>query len=70
MLQAEAAVSPEACSGKGPENTPDTDPSKERNALSLLHTVIMSFARGLTSGKPDLPVGDTRVYFPVQLVKA
>lgn len=28
----------------------------------------MSFARGLAFGKPDLPLGDTHVYFPVQIV--
>ena len=30
----------------------------------------MSFARGMALGKPDLPVGDTHVYFPVQIAQS
>ena len=48
------------------DNTPALEPS--RNALALMQTVIMSFGRNLHLGEPDLPVGDTRVYFPVQIV--
>lgn len=32
----------------------DVHSDNERNALSLMQTVIMSFARGLTSSKPEL----------------
>ena len=47
-------------------NTPAVEPS--RNALALMQTGIMSFGRNLNLGKPNLPVGDTHVYFPVQIV--
>ena len=33
-----------------------------------MQTVIMSFARGLYLGKPELPIDHVRVYFPVQIV--
>ena len=48
------------------ENTPALEPT--RNALALMQTVIMSFGRNLLLGKADLPVSDTHVYFPVQIV--
>ena len=48
------------------DDTPALEPS--RNVLALMQTVIMSFGRNLHLGKPDLPVSDTHVYFPVQIV--
>ena len=33
-----------------------------------MQTVVMSFARGLYLGKPELPTGHVHVYFPVQMV--
>ena len=48
------------------EGTPALEPN--RNALALMQTVIMSFGRNLYLGKPDLPISDTHVYFPVQIV--
>ena len=36
--------------------------------LSLMQTVVMSFGRNQSLGKPDLPIHHLRVYFPVQLV--
>ena len=33
-----------------------------------MQTVVMSFARGLYLGKPELPIDHVRVYFPVQIV--
>ena len=33
-----------------------------------MQTVVMSFARGLHLGKPELPIDHAHVYFPVQLV--
>ena len=39
-----------------------------RNSLALMQTVVMSFARGLYLGKPELPIDHVHVYFPVQIV--
>ena len=39
-----------------------------RNSLALMQTVVMSFARGLYLGKPELPIDHVRIYFPVQIV--
>ena len=36
--------------------------------LSLMQTVIMSFGRKQSLGRPDLPIHHLHVYFPVQLV--
>ena len=36
--------------------------------LSLTQTVVMSFGRNMSLGKPDLPIHHLHVYFPVQLV--
>ena len=36
--------------------------------LSLMQTVVMSFGRNQSLGKPDLPIHHLHVYFPVQLV--
>ena len=33
-----------------------------------MQTVVMSFARGLYLGKPELPIDHVHVYFPVQIV--
>ena len=33
-----------------------------------MQTVLMSFARGLYLGKPELPIDHVHVYFPVQIV--
>ena len=38
------------------------------NALSLMQTVVMSFARNLYLGKAELPISHVHVYFPVQVV--
>ena len=39
-----------------------------RNSLALMQTVVMSFARGLYLGKPELPIDHVHIYFPVQIV--
>ena len=39
-----------------------------RNALSLMQKVVMSFGRNQCLGKPDLPIYHVHVYLPVQLV--
>ena len=39
-----------------------------RNSLALMQTVIMSFARGLYLGKPELPIDHVHIYFPVHIV--
>ena len=39
-----------------------------RNALSLMQTVVMSFGRNLCLSKPDLPICHLHVYLPVQLI--
>ena len=39
-----------------------------RNSLALMQTVVMSFARGLYLGKPELPIDHVHIYFPVQMV--
>ena len=36
--------------------------------LSLMRTVVVSFGRNQSLGKPDLPIHHLHVYFPVQLV--
>ena len=36
--------------------------------LALMQTVVMSFGRNQSLGKPDLPIHHLHVYFPVQLV--
>ena len=36
--------------------------------LSLMQTVVMSFGRNQSLGKPDLPIHHLHIYFPVQLV--
>ena len=33
-----------------------------------MQTVVMSFARGLHLGKPELPIDHVRIYFPAQIV--
>ena len=47
-----------------------TSPALEptRNSLALMQTVVMSFARGLYLGKPELPINHVHIYFPVQIV--
>ena len=36
--------------------------------LALMQTVVMSFGRNISLGKPDLPIHHLHVYFPAQLV--
>ena len=48
------------------DGTPALETS--RNALSLMQTVVISFGRNQYLGKPDLPINQAHVYFPVQLV--
>ena len=72
-----------SCEAKTAETggEPDFRTSKERkqdssapalepthNSLALMQTVVVSFARGLYLGKPELPIDHVRVYFPVQIV--
>ena len=47
-----------------------TSPALEptRNSLALMQTVVMSFARGLYLGKPELPIDHVHIYLPVQIV--
>ena len=33
-----------------------------------MQTVVMSFARGLYLGKPELPIDHVHIYFPAQIV--
>ena len=33
-----------------------------------MQTVVMSFARGLHLGKPELPIDHVHIYFPAQIV--
>ena len=49
---------------KQDSSAPALEPT--RNSLALMQTVVMSFARGLYLGKPELP--HVHVYFPVQIV--
>ena len=46
--------------------TPDTEATDK--TLALMQTVVMSFGRNQSLGKPDLPIHHLHVYFPVQLV--
>ena len=48
------------------KSAPALEPT--RNSLALMQTVVMSFARGLNLGKPELPIDHAHVYFPVQIV--
>ena len=45
---------------------PDTEATGR--TLALMQTVVMSFGRNQSLGKPDLPIHHLHVYFPVQLV--
>ena len=40
-----------------------------RNSLALMQTVVMSFARGLYLGKPELSIDHVHTYFPVQIAR-
>ena len=51
---------------KQDSSAPALEPT--RNSLALMQTVVMSFARGLYLGKPELPIDHVHVYFPVQIV--
>ena len=51
---------------KQDNSAPALEPT--RNSLALMQTVVMSFARGLYLGKPELPIDHVHVYFPVQIV--
>ena len=46
--------------------TPDIEATGR--TLALMQTVVMSFGRNQSLGKPDLPIHHLHVYFPVQLV--
>ena len=48
--------------------TPDIEATGR--TLAQMQTVVMSFGRNQSLGKPDLPKNHLRVYFPVQLVMA
>ena len=50
---------------KQDSSAPALEPT--RNSLALMQTVVMSFARGLYLGKPELPIDHVHVYFPVQI---
>ena len=52
--------------GKKEGPTPILEPN--RNSLALMQTVVMSFARNLYLGRPDLPIDHVHVCFPVQVV--
>ena len=52
---------------KQDSSAPALEPT--RNSLALMQTVVMSFARGLYLGKPELPIDHVHVYFPVQIVR-
>ena len=47
--------------------TPDIEATGR--TLALMQTVVMSFGRNLSLGKPDLPIHHIHVYFPVQFVR-
>ena len=51
---------------KQDNSAPALEPT--RNSLALMQTVVMSFARGLYLGKPELPIDHVHIYFPVQIV--
>ena len=51
---------------KQDSSAPALEPT--RNSLALMQTVVMSFARGLYLGKPELPIDHVQIYFPVQIV--
>ena len=46
--------------------TPDIEATGK--TLALMQTVVMSFGRNQSLGKPDLPIHHLHFYFPVQLV--
>ena len=46
--------------------TPDIEATGK--TLALMQTVVMSFGRNQSLGKPDLPIRHIHVYFPVQFV--
>ena len=46
--------------------TPDIEATGK--TLALMQTVVMSFGRNQSLGKPDLPIHHIHVYFPVQFV--
>ena len=47
--------------------TPDIEATGK--TLALMQTVVMSFGRNQSLGKPDLPIHHIHVYFPVQFVR-
>ena len=51
---------------KDERGTPDIEATGR--TLALMQTVVMSFGRNQSLGKPDLPIHHLHVYFPVQLV--
>ena len=51
---------------KQDNSAPALEPT--RNSLALMQTVVMSFARGLYLGKPELPIDHVHIYFPAQIV--
>ena len=50
---------------KQDNSAPALEPT--RNSLALMQTVVMSFARGLYLGKPELPIDHVHIYFPAQI---
>ena len=51
---------------KQDSSAPALEPT--RNSFALIQTIVMSFARGLYLGKPELPIDHVHVYFPIQIV--
>ena len=62
---AEANGAP-AFQAKDERGTPALEPNSK--TLALTQTVVMSFGRNQSLGRPDLPIHHLHVYFPVQLV--
>ena len=50
------------------EGKSQTTKEKDVDALTFMHTVIMSFVRGMEHGEQTLPTNDLFVYLPVQIL--
>ena len=57
---------PPVLGGKDEGGTPALEATGR--TLLLMQTVVMSFGRNQSLGKPDLPIHHLHVYFPVQVV--